>query len=373
MTSGYLILDSARWRGEKEAYCFSSVLLSELELGMAYRHEPQWIYPFRFYITYTNGTLRHLGIFRDLIYIIDRTSRPIKATTPKYILEIDLTTAPGQRLRLALPFLPPNHEDQPERRGYPPRTLLLMQLPIDGLVRQQHVPRDGPRLAVQDSIPLPHGLQILHQRKRVGKLHHDILHVDRQHLEPRTGQQPANVPDVRERRHMRRHAAAPLQVRELQRPAQLEQRLPAEHGREEGAVGLEDRVHLRQQRGEVVDPVDRERGEHRVERVGFVREGLQVRDHLPLDGQVLDAGVEGQVGVAVEQRPRGLDAGQPGDAVARRDRGRGLRVVGVRVGRRQGARDVAAVGAEVEDVGEGAFDVLLGIRLGGLAIDPKCG
>lgn len=49
--------------------------------------------------------------------------------------------------------------------------------------------------------------------------------------------------------------------------------------------------------------------------------------------------------------------------------GRGVRVVGVRVGSCQGARDVAAVGAEVEDGGEGAFDVLFFMTISLLAIE----
>lgn len=150
---------------------------------------------------------------------------------------------------------------------------------------------------MQDGIPLPHGLQILHQRKRVGELDDDILHVDRQHLEPRAGQQATDVPDVREGGDVRGHAAPTLQVRELQGPAQLEERLPAEHGRDEGAVGFEDRVHLREEGGEVVDPVDREGGEDGVEGVRSVGEGFQVRDDVPLDIQLF---VEGEVRVPVE-------------------------------------------------------------------------
>lgn len=105
---------------------------------------------------------------------------------------------------------------------------------------------------------------------------------------------------------MRTNAAATLEISKLQRRAQLEQRIATEHGRDEGTVGFEDGVGLREERGEVVDPVDGEGGEDGVERAGVVGEGFEVRDDVAGYGEVV---VEGLVGVAVEEGGRGVDAG----------------------------------------------------------------
>lgn len=227
-----------------------------------------------------------------------------------------------------------------------------MQLSVDRLVGEQHVARQGPKLPMQDGVVLAHRLQIAHKRKRIGVLDDDVLHVDSLHLEARLGEEAADVAHVRERRDVRADAAAAFEVSELQRRAQLEERVAAEHGGYEGGVGLEDGVDLGEEGREVVDPVDGEGGEHGVEGGGFEGEGFEVGDDLAGEGELA---VEGLVGVAVEERFRGVDAGQVSDFVGERGGGRRR---GVGVGHCEGSGDVAAVGAEVEDVGKVSFDVL---------------
>lgn len=110
---------------------------------------------------------------------------------------------------------------------------------------------------------------------------------------------------------MRAHTTPPLQISQLHGRAQLEERVPAEHGGDKRTVGFEEVVDLREERGEVVDPVDGQRREHGVEGVGLVGEGLEIGDDFALDGDLL---VEGEVLVAVEEGARGLGAGELLDA-----------------------------------------------------------
>lgn len=74
---------------------------------------------------------------------------------------------------------------------------------------------------MQNGIILAHRLEILHQRKRIRELDHDILDVHCQHLEPGLVQQPADIPDVRQRGYMWADTTSPLEVRQLQRRAEL--------------------------------------------------------------------------------------------------------------------------------------------------------
>lgn len=59
----------------------------------------------------------------------------------------------------------------------------------------------------------------------------------------------------------------------------------------------------------------RERGENRVEGVGFVREGFEVWDDVAFD---VDVFVKGEVCVAVKEGFRGLDAGELRDSFGER-------------------------------------------------------
>ncbi|KUI63238.1 NADH dehydrogenase [ubiquinone] 1 alpha subcomplex assembly factor 5 [Cytospora mali] len=180
--------------------------------------------------------------------------------------------------------MPPNHVDDPERSRYRP-ILVAVQLTVDGLVRKQDVLANRPHLPAQHGIALAHELQVLHQLERVRVVHHDVIHIHRQHLEARPLQQPAHVPHVGQRRHAGGYAAPALLLGQLERGPQLEQRVPAQHGAHEGAVRLQDVVDLRQDAGEVVDPVQAQAAQHQVELAGPEGQALLVVQHLPRDGE----------------------------------------------------------------------------------------
>ena len=232
-----------------------------------------------------------------------------------------------------------------------------MQLPIDGLVRQQHIPSQSPqpriRLPDQRRVRLAHGLQILHQRKRVRVLDNDIIDIDREQLEPGFLQQAADVAHVGEGGDVGGDAAAAVEVGELQGSAEFEEGVAAEDGGEEGGVRFQDRGDLGEEGREVVDPVEGEGGEHGGEGVRGEGEGRGVwvgEDGAGVGGE---GGVEGEVGVAVEEGGGPVGGGEGGEAgVQGWVGGGGGRGCG------EDAGDVAGVGAEVEDGGEMAVDVL---------------
>ena len=100
-----------------------------------------------------------------------------------------------------------------------------------------------------------------------------------------------------------------------------------------------------------------EGGEDSVEGVRGIREGFFVVQEVAAEGEVR---VEGEMRITVEELRGGVGASEVGDAGT--DGGRGgsvFHVIGA-VGRRagEGAGNVAGVGTEVEDVSEGAVDVL---------------
>lgn len=141
-----------------------------------------------------------------------------------------------------------------------------MQLPINALGSHQHITTNLPLLPPQNRIPLPHSLQIRHQRKRVGIINHHIIHIHRQQLKPRLLQQPSNIPRISKRAHAGTNPPTPLLLRQLQASPQLIQRIPAKHGGNERRIRLQHAVHFPQRQREVVDPVHRPGRDHRVER-----------------------------------------------------------------------------------------------------------
>lgn len=146
--------------------------------------------------------------------------------------------------------------------------------------------------------------------------------------------------------------ATAIHVSELQRGAQLKERVAAEHGGDERRVGFEDVVHLRQGAGQVVDPVKREGAEDGIEGVCGVGQGFFIGEDVAGEVQLV---VEREGGVAVEERGGGVGGGEMRNA--RGDWG-GFLCVGIWIWEGEGARDVTGVGTEVEDVGEMAIDVL---------------
>lgn len=179
-----------------------------------------------------------------------------------------------------------------------------MELAVDGFVGQQHVALNTAHFAAEDRAALAHGLDVLHEGERVRVVDDDVVDVDGQHLEAGPLQQAADVAGVGQGRDVGGDAAAALLLGELQRRAQLEEGVAAEHGAHEGAVGLQHVVDLGQDAGQVVDPVHAQGGEHEVEGVGPEGQGLLVRQDLP---RHVDLAVEGLVGVPVEQGLGGVD------------------------------------------------------------------
>lgn len=112
------------------------------------------------------------------------------------------------------------------------------------------------------------------------------------------------------------HAAAAVEVRELQAGAEFEEGVTAEYRGEERRVWFQDGGDLREQAGEVVDPVERKGGEYGVEAVWREGEGVGVwvwEDGARMGGK---QGVEWKVGVAVEKGGGPVCGGQVGETRA---------------------------------------------------------
>ncbi|KAG7744845.1 hypothetical protein KL912_005177 [Ogataea haglerorum] len=132
--------------------------------------------------------------------------------------------------------------------------------------RDQQVLAQSRRRA-QDGVGLAHQLQVLHERQHVRVLHDDLLDVDREHLEAGLLHEGADVGRLDERRHTGRKTAAALHLGQLQRRAQLEQRVAGKHGPDKAPVRLQRVVQLLEDRRQVVDPVQRQVGHNDVEHV----------------------------------------------------------------------------------------------------------
>ena len=173
---------------------------------------------------------------------------------------------------------------------------------------------------------------------------------------------------------MRTDSALALLLGKLQRGAQLVQRVAAEHGADERAVGLQHAVDLRQDARQVVDPVHRHAAEDHVEGVWGEGKELVVLEHVAGQFEVGHVGCiqRGVVDVAVQERGGGFGGDELGDFGCERVGHWGFGF-GVWVRAQQGAGDVAGVGAEVEDEGERAFDVLGGDGVSGLKNKVEAG
>ncbi|KAL8644612.1 MAG: hypothetical protein Q9210_007165, partial [Variospora velana] len=175
-------------------------------------------------------------------------------------------------------------------------------------------PQSCIRIPHQSRIRLPHRLEILHQRQRVRVLDHDVIDIDRQELESRFLQQPAHIPHIREGGYMGSYAAAAIEVRELQAGAEFEEGVTAEYRGEERGVWFQNRGDLREQGGEVVDPVEGEGGKYCVEAVGRERERLGLWVWWEDCARVRwKDGVERKIGVAVEKGGGPVCGGELGE------------------------------------------------------------
>ena len=99
---------------------------------------------------------------------------------------------------------------------------------------------------------------------------------DRQR-EARALQQRADVAQIGERRHARRHPAFAFGFRRREGLPQLGQRIAADHRRQQQPVGLQRAADLRQRAWEIVDELKRERGNDEVERLRLQRRAARIR------------------------------------------------------------------------------------------------
>ena len=231
--------------------------------------------------------------YRDVRQTLSGTS---PAVALQDLLEVDLAASARQRPGLVGTLLPTDEVDDAEGGG-DAAVPVPVKLSVYGIDGEEHVAGDGTGLPAEDGVALAHGLQVLHQGVARRIIDDDVVNVDRDQAVAGPLQQPAHVSDVGQRRHARTEAAAPLELGQLQRRAQLEQRVSAEHRRQERTVRLQDPVHLGQQRRQVVDPVQTHRAQHGVKRVGLVRQVLDVVDDLSRDRDLV---VERQRLVSVE-------------------------------------------------------------------------
>ncbi|KAI4121676.1 MAG: hypothetical protein LQ341_007379, partial [Variospora aurantia] len=133
-------------------------------------------------------------------------------------------------------------------------------------------------------------------------------------LEPRFLQQPAHIPHVREGGDLGSYAAAAIEVRELQAGAEFEEGVTTEYRSEERGVWFQNRGDLREQGGEVVDPVEGEGGKYCVEAVGREREGLGLWVRWEDCARVgWKDGVERKIVVAVEKSGGPVCGGEVGE------------------------------------------------------------
>ena len=102
--------------------------------------------------------------------------------------------------------------------------------------------------------------------------HHDAVDVGDRQGKPDALQQRADIAQIGKRRHPRRHAAFAFGFRRRKGLPQLGQRIAADHRRQQQPVRLQRAADLRQHARQVVDELQRQRGDREVERIGRQRQ-----------------------------------------------------------------------------------------------------
>ena len=121
-----------------------------------------------------------------------------------------------------------------------------------------------------------HAAQIVHQRERVVVAHHDAVDVGDRQRKARALQQRADVAQIGKRRNARRHAALAFGLGRGKGLPQLGQRVAADHRRQQQPVGLQRAADLREHAGQIVDELQRQRGDDEVERLRLQRQRLAI-------------------------------------------------------------------------------------------------
>ena len=106
----------------------------------------------------------------------------------------------------------------------------------------------------------------MHQRERRGIAHGEPVDVGDRQREARALQQGAGVAQIGERRDARRDAVLDLGLGRGEGLAQLDQGVAADERGEEQPVRLERAPDLHQRARQIVDELQRERGDHEIER-----------------------------------------------------------------------------------------------------------
>ena len=135
--------------------------------------------------------------------------------------------------------------------------------------------------AFHQHIGRAHPPQILHQRERVVVAHHDAVDVGDRQRKTCALQQRADIAQVGERRHARRHSALKLGFRRRKRLPQFGQRIAADHRRQQQPIRLQRAADLRQHAGQVVDELQGQRGDCEVD--GRRARAAAVRIRYPAD------------------------------------------------------------------------------------------
>ena len=176
-----------------------------------------------------------------------------------------------QRLLLAFMRRPAGQPDHVEG-GADAAVGIGKALGVD-LRHPQHRGAAGRRAPPLDQdIGRAHPPEILHQRKRAVVAHHDAIDVGDRQREAGALQQRADIAQIGERRDARRHAALAFGFGGGKGLPQLGQRIAADHRRQQQPVGPQRAADLRQHARQIVDELERKRGDGEIERFRLQRQ-----------------------------------------------------------------------------------------------------
>ncbi len=132
-------------------------------------------------------------------------------------------------------------------------------------MRSMVVRRVGARRRSTQDVGRAHAPQIGHQREGVVVAHHERIDIGDRQRKTRALQQAADIAEIGERRDARRDPAFAFGLRRGEGLTQLRQRVAADHRRQQQAIGPECAADLREHAGQIVDKLQRQRGDHEIE------------------------------------------------------------------------------------------------------------
>ena len=171
-----------------------------------------------------------------------------------------------QRLLLAFMRRPAGQPDHIEGRA--DAAVRIGKTFAVNLRHPQHGGAAGRRAPPLDqNIGRAHPPEIGHQRKRAVVAHHDAIDVGDRQRKACALQQRADIAQIGKRRDARRYPALAFGFRRGKGLPELRQRIAADHRRQQQPVGLQRAADLRQHAGQIVDELERERGDGEIERL----------------------------------------------------------------------------------------------------------